>query len=159
AANSRENRLQLLFGIAHILDTETGTLFNIFCMDGEQRVDMTTNLHINPQDRLLILAVHPDDETLGCGGLIQQAIAAGASVHVAFITNGDNNPWPQRYVENTWKISSMDRKRWGHRRQAEALDALAVLGVKKSNAIFLGLPDQGMTSLLETGADEVITLL
>lgn len=120
---------------------------------------MTTNLHITPQDRILILAVHPDDETLGCGGLIQQAVAVGASVHVAFITNGDNNPWPQRYVENTWKVSLMDRRRWGHRRQAEALDALTVLGVKKSNAVFLGLPDQGITSLLETGADEVITLL
>lgn len=120
---------------------------------------MTTNLHINSQDRILILAVHPDDETLGCGGLIQQAITVGASVHVAFITNGDNNPWPQRYVENRWKITSMDRRRWGQRRQSEALDALAVLGVRKANAIFLGLPDQGVTYLLDTGADEAITLL
>lgn len=120
---------------------------------------MTNNLHINAQDRLLILAVHPDDETLGCGGLIQQAVAVGATVQVAFITHGDNNPWPQRYVETRWKITSMDRKRWGQRRQAEALDALALLGVRKTQALFLGLPDQGITGLLETGADEAIELL
>jgi len=120
---------------------------------------MTNNMNINAEDRLLVLAVHPDDETLGCGGLIQQALDAGATVHVAFITNGDNNPWPQRYVETQWKISPQDRKRWGQRRQVEALEALAVLGVKKTNALFLGLPDQGMTGLLDTGADEVIQML
>lgn len=120
---------------------------------------MTNKLHINAGDRLLILAVHPDDETLGCGGLIQQAVEAGATVKVAFITNGDNNPWPQRYVETRWKVSAKDRQRWGQRRQSEALDALAVLGVRKNNALFLGLPDQGITALLETGADEVIDLL
>jgi LmbE family N-acetylglucosaminyl deacetylase len=120
---------------------------------------MTKNLHIKAEDKLLILAVHPDDETLGCGGLIQQAVAAGAKVQVAFITNGDNNPWPQRYMETRWKITSLDKKRWGQRRQAEALDALAVLGVERTNALFLGLPDQGITALLETGADEVTELL
>ena len=120
---------------------------------------MTDNLHINAEDKLLVLAVHPDDETLGCGGLIQQALAAGAAVHVAFITNGDNNPWPQRYVETHWNITPQDRKRWGQQRQAEAMDALAVLGVKKSNALFLGLPDQGLTALLEEGDDDAIELL
>lgn len=120
---------------------------------------MTNNLHINEHDRLLILAVHPDDETLGCGGLIQQAITAGATVHAAFITNGDNNPWPQRYVEHRWKIGQKERKRWGKRRQAEALEALATLGVKRRNVLFLGLPDQGLTSLLETSSDEAVELI
>lgn len=120
---------------------------------------MTNNLHIDANDRLLVLAVHPDDETLGCGGLIQQAVAAGASVHVAFITNGDNNPWPQRYVEARWKIGARERQRWGRRRQSEAVEALSILGVGSSRIIFLGLPDQGMTSLLETGDDEVVQLL
>ncbi|MFV2198260.1 PIG-L deacetylase family protein [Nocardiopsis sp. LOL_012] len=41
------------------------------------------------QERLLVLAPHPDDETLGCGGLISKAKNAGAEVFVQFATVGD----------------------------------------------------------------------
>ena len=37
---------------------------------------------------ILVLAPHPDDESLGCGGLIAQACAAGIEVHVAILTDG-----------------------------------------------------------------------
>ncbi|GAA3729084.1 LmbE family N-acetylglucosaminyl deacetylase [Spinactinospora alkalitolerans] len=40
-------------------------------------------------ERVLIFAPHPDDETLGCGGLMSKAKAAGAEVYVQFITVGD----------------------------------------------------------------------
>jgi len=36
------------------------------------------------EDRILIIAPHPDDEVLACGGLIQQAVAVGADVRVIF---------------------------------------------------------------------------
>lgn len=42
-----------------------------------------------PQQRILILAPHPDDETLGCGGLVSKAKSAGAEVYVQFLTVGD----------------------------------------------------------------------
>src|SRR6185436_660247 len=48
---------------------------------------------LNPQDRLLILAPHPDDEVLCCGGLIQKAVAMGLPVRTVFFTYGDNNQW------------------------------------------------------------------
>lgn len=41
------------------------------------------------KERILILAPHPDDETLGCGGLMSKAKAAGAEVYVQFMTVGD----------------------------------------------------------------------
>ncbi|GAB3206551.1 PIG-L deacetylase family protein [Marinactinospora thermotolerans] len=41
------------------------------------------------KERILIFAPHPDDETLGCGGLMSKAKAAGAEVFVQFITVGD----------------------------------------------------------------------
>ncbi|MDA0565897.1 PIG-L family deacetylase [Streptomonospora sp. S1-112] len=41
------------------------------------------------QQRLLVIAPHPDDETLGCGGLMHKAKAAGAQVYVQFLTVGD----------------------------------------------------------------------
>ena len=35
-----------------------------------------------------VLAPHPDDESLGCGGLIAQAAAAGIPAHVVVLTDG-----------------------------------------------------------------------
>ena len=104
----------------------------------------------------MVLAVHPDDETLGVGGLIQQAVAASAAVRVIFVTDGDNNPWPQHVLEKRWRLAANDRQRWGQRRRQEALAALAVLGVQTQHAVFMGLPDQGMTALLETGDENAI---
>src|SRR5512143_3590489 len=39
--------------------------------------------------RLMVFAPHPDDETLGAGGLIQRVLATGGKVRVVFVTNGD----------------------------------------------------------------------
>lgn len=102
---------------------------------------------LQPQSRILILAPHPDDECLGTGGLIQKAIEQDCQVSVIFITNGDNNPWPQRYVEKRWSIGPAERKRWGERRQEEAKASLALLGGNRIKAEFLGLPDAGIQDL------------
>ena len=37
---------------------------------------------------VLVLAAHPDDEVLGCGGTIARLAAEGAAVHVAFFADG-----------------------------------------------------------------------
>ena len=37
---------------------------------------------------ILILAAHPDDEVLGCGGTIAKLADGGAIVHVAFLADG-----------------------------------------------------------------------
>lgn len=39
-------------------------------------------------DALVVLAAHPDDETLGAGGLIARAVAAGLPVTVVVVTDG-----------------------------------------------------------------------
>lgn len=39
-------------------------------------------------DHILIIAPHPDDEVLGCGGLIQQAITHGKKVTVVILSDG-----------------------------------------------------------------------
>ena len=38
---------------------------------------------------LIVLSAHPDDETLGAGGLIARSAARGARVHVIVATNGE----------------------------------------------------------------------
>ncbi|HEY2103913.1 MAG TPA: PIG-L family deacetylase [Chthoniobacterales bacterium] len=96
----------------------------------------------------MLFAPHPDDESLACGLVIQRAVAAGAAVRVVYVTDGENNPWPQRVLERKWRLNAEDRKQWGKLRRVEALAALNVLGVRSSNARFLALPDQGLTTLL-----------
>ena len=114
---------------------------------------MSRFLTLSCHDRLLVLAPHPDDETLATGGLIQKAVAAGAAVRVVLATDGDDNPWPQRALERRWRIAPADRTRWGATRRCEALAALACLGVEAEGAAFLALPDQGITRLLMAGDD------
>ncbi len=109
---------------------------------------MSKLLSITAQDRVLILAPHPDDESLSSGGLIQASLAAGAAVRVLLFTDGDNNPWPQRWIEKRWAIGASDRARWGARRRAEAQQALRSLGVAAGHVHFFGLPDTGLTDLL-----------
>ena len=116
-------------------------------------------ISINSADRLLILAPHPDDESLATGGLIQKAIAAGARVRVLFVTSGDNNPWPQRYLERRWRISEIHRERWAARRRAEATAALRALGADEEVARYLAYPDQGLTGLLMSADEERLQLL
>jgi LmbE family N-acetylglucosaminyl deacetylase len=108
----------------------------------------STSLDFKPGDRVLVFAPHPDDETIACGNLIQCVLAAGATLQVVFATDGDNNPWPQRWLERRWRIGAADRVRWGARRRGEALAALAALGVDGRCAHFLGWPDQGLTERL-----------
>ena len=88
-------------------------------------------LRLTGRGRWLILAPHPDDETLGMGGLIARLAAAGTAPIVAFLTDGSgshtNAPgWtPQR-------IASL--------RRAEAHEALRDLGVT-TPAVQLGWAD------------------
>src|SRR5262245_44158967 len=44
-------------------------------------------------DRILVLAPHPDDEVLGAGGVLHEAVSRKLPVHVVFLTNGDSNEW------------------------------------------------------------------
>lgn len=41
------------------------------------------------KQRLLVIAPHPDDEVLGCGGLISRVKAAGGAAYVLIVTVGD----------------------------------------------------------------------
>ena len=98
-------------------------------------------------DRVLIVAPHPDDETLGCGGLIQQAVANGAEVHVVLMTNGDASELSVILEEReaSWKPANMIAL--GRRRQEESLRALEGLGLEPGRIHFLGFPNNGLVAL------------
>lgn len=85
------------------------------------------------QGRLpLILAPHPDDETLGCGGLIAQLCAAGTPPHVAIMTDGSHS-------HPNSKTHTPERLR--HMREEEARSALRLLGLPVGQTWFLGHED------------------
>lgn len=66
----------------------------------------------------LVLAPHPDDETIGCGGVIARKRAAGTEVQVVVAADGGDPV-----------------------RRAECLEACRRLGVPAGSVHFLGLPD------------------
>jgi LmbE family N-acetylglucosaminyl deacetylase len=101
-----------------------------------------------PGAGLMVLAPHPDDESLAAGGLIQRAIAYGARVNVVFLSDGENNPWPQRVLERRVWIGSRQRAGWAARRRGEADAALRSLGVGPAHVHRLGWPDGGVTWML-----------
>jgi LmbE family N-acetylglucosaminyl deacetylase len=105
----------------------------------------------------MLIAPHPDDEALACSVILQKAVRAGAAIRIVYVTDGDDNPWPQRAVERRWHLSASDRERWGKLRRSEALAALGVLGINPSDVQFLALPDQGLTDLLLSDCNSSLT--
>jgi LmbE family N-acetylglucosaminyl deacetylase len=98
---------------------------------------------LEKHDRILILAPHPDDETVGTGGLIQHALEKNIPVHVVFLTNGDFNEWSFIIYRERPVISHENVLKMGEVRHDEAVKATSVLGLSENNLSFLGYPDYG----------------
>src|SRR5690625_4786057 len=106
--------------------------------------------------RLLLVTPHPDDESLALGGLIQHALREGAEITLLQVTDGDNNPWPQRWLERRWRIGPDERKRWGRRRVGEVRQAIECLGLPGASLRRLGWPDLGVCARLrDDGVDAI----
>ena len=109
--------------------------------------------------RLLLIAPHPDDESLALGGLIQHAVRQQARITILQITDGDNNPWPQRWLERRLRIGPVERQRWGQRRADEMLQAMHQLGLDDASRRRLSWPDMELTARLQTRGAETIQAL
>jgi LmbE family N-acetylglucosaminyl deacetylase len=106
------------------------------------------NVILSSNDRILIMAPHPDDETVGTGGLIQKALEQGIPVHVVFLTDGDFNEWSYVLYEKLPMIIPSQAIHLGEIRHNEAVNATKVLGLSESNLTFLGYPDYGTSDIL-----------
>jgi LmbE family N-acetylglucosaminyl deacetylase len=103
---------------------------------------------------LLVFAPHPDDEVLGCGGILLQALARGERVKVVIFTNGDGFPGAASLVARkpAEQLSADDYLELARFRQSQSQSALATLGGKPGDLIFLGYPDAGLDRVyLERG--------
>ncbi|GLZ55721.1 PIG-L family deacetylase [Actinomycetospora sp. NBRC 106378] len=94
-----------------------------------------TPADVRPAGRVVVLAPHPDDETLGVGATLATWARAGAAVTVLAVTDGEaSHPGsptlsPARLVE---------------RRVAERTAALHRLGLAGAPVVRAGLPDGGV---------------
>ena len=79
--------------------------------------------------KILVIAAHPDDEMLGCGGTIAKYHRKGYEIKIIFLADGEGAR-PIKDIENR---ESMSKK------------ALSVIGVKDIH--FLRLPDNQLDSL------------
>lgn len=109
----------------------------------ESEFDNLPVLTINNVHRILIIAPHPDDETLAAGGVIQQALAEGSQAKVVIVTNGDGQKFAPVVLNENFAPRPQDYIALGQRRQAESMAALEKLGMKDEDIVFLGYPDRG----------------
>ncbi len=107
-------------------------------------------MSFSPATRLLVVSPHPDDETLGAGGLIQRVLHAGGAVKVVFMTSGDGFPVGVTSARHVQHPQAQDYREYGRLRQEEAKQALAILGVSTKKVAFLGFPDSGLCPLQMT---------
>lgn len=92
----------------------------------------------NLKARILILAPHPDDEVIGCGGLIARIVAEGRTPHIVILSGGEGS---HRGCCGLGK----DEITSARRRLTD--DALRVLSVDREYIYELNFPDGGISPL------------
>jgi LmbE family N-acetylglucosaminyl deacetylase len=103
---------------------------------------------IDSATSLLVVAPHPDDETLCCGGAIQRVVEAGGRVTVVWLTSGDAERMGLVLMANSLFPGPKAARELGAQRMGEARSATARLGVASIGQLFLGYPDGGLLELL-----------
>lgn len=84
---------------------------------------------------ILIVAAHPDDEVLGCGGTIAKLVDQGITAHIAFLADGVFS----REGNSEAKSDELAARR------AAAKKACGILGVK--SVAFFDFPDNRMDTV------------
>lgn len=89
-------------------------------------------IDVSTMARVIVVAAHPDDESLGAGGLLARCSAAGVPATVIVLTDGDaSHP----------RSPTHTRAALGERRRRESIVAAAALGVVGDRLVHLGIDD------------------
>jgi LmbE family N-acetylglucosaminyl deacetylase len=84
------------------------------------------------EEPVLVVAPHPDDETLGCGGAIALLKSQGFTVRILVVSDGTkSHPNSVKYPAPILK----------NLRETETFKAMATLGIESPHITFLQLPD------------------
>ena len=99
-------------------------------------------------DRVLIIAPHSDDETLGCGGLIASLADVGVVVDIVVLTDGG--------ASHSQLLSVAELVSW---REKEAVLAAGKLGVEPDHVHFLRFPDGELQDHIRSAAGSLSALV
>src|SRR4051812_1468825 len=90
---------------------------------------------------ILVVAPHPDDEALTAAGTVRAAVAAGHTVKIVVVTNGDFQG-----------VSA------GLSREVESVNSAQILGLAEQHVIFLGYPDGSLMQIYDAPSpSDIIT--
>jgi len=103
--------------------------------------------------KIIVFSPHPDDETLGCGGVIAKNVKEGNRVFVVIITDG-------RYALTEARIMSfIGPLEMREIRRAEANKALEKLGLQTKDLVFLDFKDRDLKNHKKEVYDAVKKIL
>ncbi len=91
---------------------------------------------------ILIMAPHPDDDVIGCGGSILLHVKSGHQVHILYLTNGEHG------------IGNSDPGKASSIREKEGRKAALQLGVTSKHLHYLKLEDGKVSQ--QTGNNELL---
>ena len=91
-------------------------------------------MQFNKKDKILIIAAHPDDEVLGCGGTISSLRNKGVETRIVFLSEGVSSRFNinQKNLGNITKEIKL--------RNNNSIKALKILGINKKNIFFENHP-------------------
>lgn len=97
----------------------------------------------------LVLAPHPDDETLGCGATILRKVASGARVTVAVVTDG----------RHSHRSAAFPPERLAELRREEMRDAATRLGLDEADVRWLDFEDGNVAEHEDRLVEAICALL
>jgi LmbE family N-acetylglucosaminyl deacetylase len=97
----------------------------------------------------LVLAPHPDDETLGCGATIMRKLATGAAVQVVIAADGRH-----AYPSSKLSVDALVEIR-----EEEARRACAILGLRREDIAFLRFEDLRLADHRERLRDHLFQIV
>lgn len=102
-----------------------------------------------PAGDVLVIAPHPDDEVIGCAGVILRTLETRKRVTVVILTNGDGHVALTAVVAKKAReqLTADDFIKAGALRQGHSIAAMKRLGVPREDLIFLGYPDGGLEKI------------
>jgi LmbE family N-acetylglucosaminyl deacetylase len=89
--------------------------------------------------KILVIAPHPDDEVLGCGGTIARHVQKGDQVDLCVVTKAYTPDWSAEFIKN---------------RKNEIINSNKILGIK--NTITLDLPTVKLDTLPQKDINKAI---